>query len=173
MSLTSVEWENVGDGRICYRNSDVDVRLEVMIRPAQVGERIVIGELILTSAEGVRTGLVNALRLESIEASLNHKVREMAEAAMAGEPSPKLIRQRLMPMPTAAHLTVPDKSPSGYGDRFYKQVADIYVAAVERGEAPAPVLVKASNKPLATVRRWIVECRRRGFLAEGSKGRAG
>jgi hypothetical protein len=169
MSLTSVEWENVGDGRICYRNSDL--RLEVMIRPAQVGERIVIGELSLASPDGVRSGAVNALRLESIEASLNHKVREMAEAAMAGEVSPKLFRQRLIPR--TPHLSVPDKSPSGYGDRFYQQVASIYVSAVERGRAPAPVLVEASGKPLATVRRWIVECRRRGFLAEGSKGRAG
>jgi hypothetical protein len=170
MSLTSVEWKNVGDGRICYRNSDV--RLEVMIRPAQVGERIVIGELSLASADGVRTGAVSALRLESIEASLNHgQVREMAEAAMAGEPSPKLFRQRLIPR--TPHLTVPDKSPSGYGDKFYKQVAEIYMSAVERGKAPAPALVVASGKPLATCRRWIVECRRRGYLAEGSKGRAG
>jgi hypothetical protein len=169
MSLTSVEWENVGDRRICYRNSDV--RLEVMIRPTQVGERIVIGELNLAWPEGVRSGAVNALRLESIEASLNHgDVRLMAEAAMAGKPFAK-IRRRLMPRPT--HLTVPDKGPSGYGDRFYQQVASIYVSAVERGQAPAPVLVEASGKPLATVRRWIVECRRRGFLAEGSKGRAG
>jgi hypothetical protein len=170
MSTWTVEWENVGAGQICYRHSEV--RLEVTLRPAEVGERIVIGELNLASPDGVRTGAVADLRLESIEASLNHgQVREMAEAAMAGELSPKLFRQRLIPR--TPRLTVPDKGPSGYGDRFYKQVASIYVAAVERGRAPAPVLVEASGKPLATVRRWIVECRRRGFLAEGSKGRAG
>jgi hypothetical protein len=144
-----------------------------MIRPALVGERIVIGELNLACADGVRTGAVADLRLESIEAALNHdEVRQMAEAAMAGRTFPK-IRRRLVHLHRRTRLTVPEKGPSGYGDRFYKQVADIYLSAVERGQAPAPALVEASGKPLATVRRWIVECRRRGFLAEGSKGRAG
>lgn len=67
-------------------------------------------------------------------------------------------------------LTRPDGTDP---DRFYQQVAAAYNQAVLRTSAPAVQLAEEAAVPVATVRRWIAEARRRGFLAPARKGRAG
>jgi hypothetical protein len=44
-------------------------------------------------------------------------------------------------------------------------------AAAESGR-PAAVLAEENGVPVETVRRWVKETRRRGYLAAGRKGRA-
>jgi hypothetical protein len=47
------------------------------------------------------------------------------------------------------------------------------MAMLESGYSPAPELAKVTGKPVSTARRWVAECRRRGILPEGRKGKAG
>lgn len=61
-------------------------------------------------------------------------------------------------------LTRPDKSdPEG----FYKLVARAYREAAAKTAKPAPMLAEEAGVPVATVRRWIAEARRRGQLPPG------
>jgi hypothetical protein len=61
-----------------------------------------------------------------------------------------------------------------YPDEHYRRVAEAYLAAVSSGGAPNQMIAVANGVPVTTVRRWVAEARRRGFLspAQGA-GRAG
>ncbi len=66
------------------------------------------------------------------------------------------------------------KPPDGrLSDDFLRDLASLYLAAVEAKKAPAPVIAEAVNVPVRTVHRWVAEARRRGFLPPARKGRAG
>jgi hypothetical protein len=67
-------------------------------------------------------------------------------------------------------LTRPDGSNP---DAFYQQVADAYRDVVQDTRKVAVVLAEEANVPVATVHRWILESRRRGFLQPARQGRAG
>ncbi|MFH0244445.1 hypothetical protein ACGRHY_18975 [Streptomyces sp. HK10] len=58
-------------------------------------------------------------------------------------------------------------------EEFYAHVASAYHDVVQRTSAVAPVLAEEAGVPVATVRRWIQESRRRGFLPPARRGRAG
>lgn len=61
----------------------------------------------------------------------------------------------------------PDGSPD-----FYRRAADAYRSAAAESAKPAVVLAEENDVPVETVRRWVKEARRRGFLTGGRKGRA-
>jgi hypothetical protein len=72
--------------------------------------------------------------------------------------------------PSREPLQRPDSTdPEG----FYRRVAAAYNAALATTSRPAPLLAAEAGVPVATVRRWILEARRRGMLPPGRKGRAG
>lgn len=52
-------------------------------------------------------------------------------------------------------------------DEFYALVARAYREASAETGRPAPVLAEEAGVPVATVRRWIAEARRRGHLPPG------
>jgi hypothetical protein len=56
---------------------------------------------------------------------------------------------------------------------FYARFADAYRLAAYQTSAPVPVLAETNDVPTETVRRWVKEARRRGYVEEGRKGRAG
>lgn len=56
---------------------------------------------------------------------------------------------------------------------FYRRVATTYRSAAVDSRQPAVVIAEENDVPVETVRRWIKEARRRGFLPPGRKGRAG
>lgn len=58
-------------------------------------------------------------------------------------------------------------------DDFYRRVADAYHDVLQRSGRVAPALAEEAGVPVATVRRWIQESRRRGFLPPARRGRAG
>jgi hypothetical protein len=58
-------------------------------------------------------------------------------------------------------------------DTFYRRVAEVYRAVSAETNRPAVVIAESSGVPVATVRRWINEARRREFLPPGQRGRAG
>lgn len=61
--------------------------------------------------------------------------------------------------------------PNGSSD-FYATVAEAYRSAATDSGKPAVLLAKENNVPVETVRRWIKETRRRGYLPPGRQGRA-
>jgi hypothetical protein len=58
-------------------------------------------------------------------------------------------------------------------DTFYGKVATAYRSAAIDSRQPATLLAEENDVPVETVRRWVKEARRRGFLPAGDKGRAG
>lgn len=90
------------------------------------------------------------------------EIRRLSEAPLEKPPSRR---------PSAA--LVLGNTPNDRGDKFYQQVAHVYLGLVEHGVAPAPLIAMTNDVPVTTARRWIKEARRRGFLGPGRKGKAG
>jgi hypothetical protein len=73
-----------------------------------------------------------------------------------------------------AHPRAPLSRPDGSNpDGFYRQVAEAYREVVQTTPKVALALAKEANVPVGTVHRWVLEARRRGFLAPARQGRAG
>lgn len=90
------------------------------------------------------------------------ELRSFAEDAPADLP---VIKQAERPA-----LTRPDGTDP---DGFAQRVADAYREYVMQTRSPALKIAEEAGVPVATVRSWIREARRRGKLPEGRKGRAG
>ncbi|WP_338907084.1 hypothetical protein [Streptomyces nigra] len=59
-------------------------------------------------------------------------------------------------------------------DDFLQELARMYQWLVaSKQTAPATLIAEQTGAPVATVRRWIVNARQRGFLPPGRPGRAG
>jgi hypothetical protein len=54
-------------------------------------------------------------------------------------------------------------------DAFYARVARAYRSAAARSPRPAVIIADSSDVPVNTVRTWIKEARRRGFLPKGTR----
>ncbi len=73
----------------------------------------------------------------------------------------------------AARAREPLTAPIRLDDDFLRRVADAYRAVAADGKWPAVVLADEAGVSRSTVRRWVVEARKRGHLPPGSKGRVG
>lgn len=58
-------------------------------------------------------------------------------------------------------------------DEFLAELADAYRELVAAKRNPAPAIADQTGAPVASVRRWIGVARKRGFLPQATKGRAG
>jgi hypothetical protein len=104
--------------------------------------------------------------------SIRPGVGDLVAAVLRGDNSDRIIRRATEDW-TQFDLRVPETPGGRYPDSFYKEVAGFYMAMLESGYSPAPELAKVTGKPVSTARRWVAECRRRGILPEGRKGKAG
>jgi hypothetical protein len=100
---------------------------------------------------------------------------EQIDAALASyldeaPKTPKSSKSSSTKRSTRRPLPRPDGSDP---EAFYRRVADAYNEVVSDTNAPAPLLAEESGVPVATVRGWIAEARRRGFLPAARRGRAG
>ncbi len=171
MKSTRVVWEQAGDGWLRYRHPDVP--LNVYVRPVELPDRLVIGELRVADDKGVSAGALKLLRLAPIEAALNREgVRQIAQAAISGDGAAKIL-PRATVIKKSYDLRIKPGPGGKYPDRFYREVAGFYMARLEEGNNPAPELAEATGKPIATVRRWVAEARVRGYLPKGRRGKAG
>jgi hypothetical protein len=75
-----------------------------------------------------------------------------------------------LPTSERPQLTRPDGTDP---DGFAARVAEAYLEYAQTSRAPAVKIAEESGVPIATVRSWIREARRRGKLPEGQKGKAG
>lgn len=76
---------------------------------------------------------------------------------------------RESPAPARERLTRPDGTDP---DGFYRRVADAYREVSVTTRAVAPVLAEEAGVPVATVHRWVMEARRRGFLPPSRRGKS-
>lgn len=58
-------------------------------------------------------------------------------------------------------------------EAFYRRVADAYRSAAAISRKPVAILSDEADVPVATVRNWVNEARRRGYLPQGKKGKIG
>jgi hypothetical protein len=65
------------------------------------------------------------------------------------------------------------RPPRTDGDKFYGLVALTYIGLAAITPAPSAWIAATEDVPIATVRRWIVEARRRNLLPPARKGVAG
>ena len=94
----------------------------------------------------------------------------LAQIPGSGVPQPKMPKRRPpRDQPKRAPLVAPDR----LDDEFLERVADAYVDVVSQRLNPAPVLANEAQVSPRTVHRWILQARKRGFLPEGTQGRAG
>lgn len=73
----------------------------------------------------------------------------------------------------AAPKREPLTAPARIDDDFLRRVADAYRDVAAAGGWPAPVLSKEASVSPSTVRRWVLEARKRGHLPPGSQGKVG
>jgi hypothetical protein len=173
-------------GWVRYYDSQHPEPVWVRVQETPEG-RLVIRELYLTAdndlgSERIDTDQLRRLSPARIEATLNRS----AEKALILElldtaPGPKEPRGPAKPSPmvrgsVSGHvhgegLVPPPGRPRP--DSFYQQVASDYLAAASVSARPAVNLAKGAGVPVTTVRGWVAEARRRGFLPPGQKGRRG
>jgi hypothetical protein len=111
-------------------------------------------------AGGVTSRVLSSIKLEEIFRSLG-----MAERALrASSPSPE-------PRPAPAR---PKRGRPPLGNEHYRDVALLYLEAM-RTEPRRPIEWMAVKKGHAssTVRGWVSEARKRGFLSPGQRGKGG
>ncbi len=88
----------------------------------------------------------------------------------SGVERPKRPRSVRRPTPPPRE---PLTTPHRLDDDFLKRVADAYRDVVASGRWPAPVLAAEANVTKSTVRRWVLEARKRGHLPPGKQGKVG
>jgi hypothetical protein len=160
------KWANTADGWLRYENSAVP--FDVHVRPALVEGRWIIAELRLGRPEGITGGNLRQLRLDPVEAMLPRVIEDLGFAEETPEWFRDLARRRYS---MKRGLRPPAKKP--YPDKFYRDVADSYLACLEAATKPAPTLARFWDVPITSVHGWVKEARRRGFLPPGRKGKAG
>ena len=115
----------------------------------------------------------------SVIARVGNELGQAVLAETGHEPSLASLRQRAkhapsqLPTPSRGprpKLTRPDGTDP---DGFSARVAAAYREYAPQTRAPALKIAEEAGVPVATVRSWIREARRRGKLPQGRKGRAG
>jgi hypothetical protein len=154
---------------------------------ATPGKRLVIRELYLNAdndlgSERIDTDQLRRLSPARIEARLNEPeskaliLERIDQAPGPEEPRGPTKRTPMVRSETSVHvhgegLVPPPGRPRP--DSFYQQVADDYLAAASVSARPSVNLARGAGVPVTTVRGWVAEARRRGFLPPGQKGRRG
>jgi hypothetical protein len=173
-------------GWVRYYDSQHPEPVWVRVQPTPEG-RLVIRELYLTAdndlgSERIDTEQLRRLSPSRIEATLNTPGDKALILDRIGKgPGPKEPRGPAKPSPmvrgsVSGHvhgegLVPPPGRPRP--DSFYQQVASDYLAAASVSVRPSVNLAKGAGVPVSTVRGWVAEARRRGFLPPGQKGRRG
>jgi hypothetical protein len=150
-------------------------------------ERLVIRELYLNAdndlgSERIDTDQLRRLSPSRIEATLNKPPDKDLILERIGEaPGPKeprgptertpMVRGELYGYAHGERLVPPPGRPRP--DSFYQLVASDYLEAASVSSRPSVNLATGAGVPVSTVRGWVAEARRRGFLPPGQKGRRG
>jgi hypothetical protein len=173
-------------GWVRYYDSQHPEPVWVRVQPTPEG-RLVIRELYLNAdndlgSERIDTDQLRRLSPARIEARLNEPsskaliLERIGQAPGSKEPRGPTERSPMIRGKTTVHvhgegLVPPPGRPRP--DSFYQQVAEDYLAAASVSARPSVNIATAAGVPVTTVRGWVAEARRRGFLPPGQKGRRG
>jgi hypothetical protein len=173
-------------GWVRYYDSQHPEPVWVRVQPTSEG-RLVIRELYLTAdndlgSERIDTEQLRRLSPSRIEATLNTPtdkaliLNSIDKAPGPKEPCGPTKRTPMVRSKTSVHvhgegLVPPPGRPRP--DSFYQQVASDYLSAASVSARPSVDLATGAGVPVSTVRGWVAEARRRGFLPPGQKGRRG
>lgn len=145
---------------------------------SETGKLVVTG--LLLGAEPGDTVPITAQALRRIPVaeltdSFTRTARRLAES---GDPLAAALAEQMR----APGYRGPRAHPGrrGLGDEYYRHVAELYREAVRRDpREPTKTLAgwlarrERREIPMSTVRRWLQEARRRGFLGDSLTGKAG
>ncbi|MET7431974.1 hypothetical protein ABZT16_23775 [Streptomyces flaveolus] len=154
---------------------------------AEKNGRRVVDQLVIRGADRVDSATLKSIPIGWLEGVINIDQNARALAAEA-ESSTRLdlalaevellvdemTAKRTTAAPKSGSKREPLQRPTGTDPNFfYRQVAEAYNDVLRTTSVIAPVLAEEAGVPVATVRRWIQEARRRGFLPPARQGRAG
>jgi len=123
---------------------------------------------------GFASSLLREIPILRIEAAINQTAhrrvltKRTPDGSLLTQDLPGGQRFRTPPSMTTAmdRLSLSIDDPGGYRkpDRFYRQVADLYLHQAAVSSRPAHDLAEANGTPVATVHRWIREAKARNIL---------
>lgn len=124
---------------------------------------------------GFASSLLREIPFTRIEAAVNHPLQRRTLARMVlpagtiGMGSLPAGARFLLRPEAVPRLSMPDlkvDDPGGYRkpDRFYEQVADLYLTLAAVTGRPAQELAAANGVPVGTVHRWVKEAKARRLL---------
>lgn len=180
------------DGTRTFWTTRKGVRIGIQVD--EVGGRLLISRLTLEPAgHEVNSAALRELALGELLAEVRRYLapgpRVYVDVAdpnvISGDVTPEA--KALMRRLAAAAQQVPQRGRSGYSDDFYRRVAVAYLnflaatPPVTRGILAAIADLAIEQQwfddgrpvPTETVRSWVLQARKRGFLSGGEKGRAG
>ncbi|MGW4423999.1 hypothetical protein [Streptosporangium sp. NPDC004631] len=164
---------------VSYSTDTPGVYVFARLVPDERGE-LVVRDLMVSSDDQLTGSDLRGLSVGKIEAMVNGRpfLKQHLAAKSADDPHVSALRGGLVEAPERRRegkrspLALP--RPDGVDpEDFYKRVAGVYRLATMETARPAVRISEASGVPVATVRRWVNEARRRGFLPKGQPGRAG
>lgn len=124
------------------------------------------------SGELLRTIPVARLVREAVTAAMN-KVRELPDGRVVPLITDQGDRDEFYAS-FAGGMRQPRRG-SPLSDDHLRRVADLYRAALERGDPPTQTIADEFPVPLArsTAAKWVMKARERGFLGPAMQGKAG
>lgn len=144
--------------------------------------------LMVLGDPAVTAGLMRQVPIARMEAGINAPGADVIRRTLLADPEEgvewdkalagfratrqRKEKRRKAPAHSPADLRLPRPDGQDPG-AFYERVAAVYAAAVQRSSKPAVDIADASDVPVATVRRWILEARRRGHIVRASASRRG
>jgi hypothetical protein len=186
-----------GDAWAFIATGDVTGGLEVTGRVSRHGDQLMLDQLQLRPSAGVQVSAetMRAVKIGAIMSRVREKLLLFAEEATRqrgpDDPpwmgtTPATTRRRLKQSLRRVTQGLADqplkRGRSGYPEDHYRRVALIYLELLAEGvhqgilaavgDRMATEMSESQPRPVQTVRTWIYQARRRGFLTGGERGRA-
>jgi hypothetical protein len=168
---TKVRWPDVADGP-----------WEVTLSWQFVGGRaecvgIGLQPVDSVSASPVTTDLIRSLPLARLIRGARQ--RNFVEAGgdlvegLAGQPDGEALSEQIAEE-AGAWVERRGGRPKSLGEDFYREVARVYLEALDRGDRDRPLraVVEWQNTTTSTASRWVAAARALGYLSPTTKGRA-
>ncbi len=154
--------------------------LSITLFMEPVDGRYVATEVWVHAEGGVTSEHLRSIPLARLEAlgSAGRGYLQRKRSEHAAQSEPDLAEKRAMlRYAKKAPPKPPARKPLGRPDgsdptTFYTAVADAYRSAVAETNKPSVLLAEENGVPVGTVRRWVLEARRRGVLEPTTQGSA-
>lgn len=146
--------------------------MAVVYEGLELGERLQITSITLQLPDGVGTAPGEAPTFRKISALLSGLPDTARVPGLDAQRRMQEIERRAR-LAEADTPREPLVAPTeGLTDEFLSRVAQAYSEHTRHTHKPNKAISEEIGVPVGTVRRWVVEARRRGLLPPGERGRA-